>query len=45
MVILVQRHVKVSEQIKLVDGVDVGPSKWCVCECCLNRSVHMLVKV
>ena len=28
------------KQITLLDGVDVGPSKWGVCGRGLNRSVH-----
>ena len=35
-----KRHAKVSKQIKLLDGVDLGPPKWLVCGHGLNRSVH-----
>ena len=40
MVIRVQRHENVSKQTKLLDGIDVGPSKWWVCWCGLKRSFH-----
>ena len=40
MVIRVQHHANVSKQTTLLDGIDVGPSKWRVCGCGLNRSVH-----
>ena len=40
MVIRVQGHVSISKQTMLLDGVDVGPSKWRVCGRGLNRSVH-----
>ena len=37
MAIRVQRHVN---QATLLDGVDIGPLKKCVCGCDLNRFVH-----
>ena len=40
MVIRVQRHANLSKQATLLDGVDVGPLKWRVCGCGLNRLVH-----
>ena len=40
MAISVQRHANVSKQATLLDGVDVGPLKWRVCGCGLNRFVH-----
>ena len=40
MVIRVQRHTNVSKQTMLLNGVDVGPSKWRVCGRDFNRSVH-----
>ena len=40
MVIRVQHHADVSKQTTLLDGVDVGPSKWHVRGRGLNRSVH-----
>ena len=36
----VQRHAKVSKQIKLLDEVDVASPKWCVCGRGLNLFVH-----
>ena len=36
----VQCHASVSQQTMLLDGVDVGPPKWCVCGYGLNHSVH-----
>ena len=36
MVIRVQRHANVSKQATLLDGLDVSPLKWRVC----NRFVH-----
>ena len=39
MVIRVQCHTNISKQT-LLDGVDVGPPKWCICGCGLNQSVH-----
>ena len=35
-----QHHANVSKQTMLLDGVNVGPSKWRVCGCGFNRSVH-----
>ena len=40
MAIRVRRHVNVSKQATLLDGLDVSPLKWFVCGCGLNRSVH-----
>ena len=40
MVIRIQRQANASKQTTLLDGVVVGPSKWPVCGCGLNRSVH-----
>ena len=40
MAIRVQRHANVSKQATLLDGLDVSPLKWRVCECGLNRFVH-----
>ena len=40
MVIRVQCHTNVSKQTTILDGVDVGLSKWRVCGRGLNRSVH-----
>ena len=40
MAIHVQRQANVSKQTKLLDGVDVGPPKWLVCEHGLNGSVY-----
>ena len=40
MEIRVQRHANASKQATLLNGVDVGPLKWCVCGCGLNRFVH-----
>ena len=40
MAIRVQRHANVSKQATLLDGLDVCPLKWRVCECGLNRCVH-----
>ena len=40
MVIRIQRHANLSKQATLLDGVDVGPLKWRVCGCGLNRFVH-----
>ena len=40
MVIRIQRHANVSKQTTLLDGVDVGPSKWRVCGHGFNRSIH-----
>ena len=44
MAIRVQRHANVSKQTSLLDGVDVGPSKWRIRGCDLNRSVHESMK-
>ena len=38
--IRVQRHANVSKQALLLDGFDVGPLKWRICGCGLNRFVH-----
>ena len=40
MLIHVQRHASIGKQIVLLDGINVGPLKWCVCGCGLNRYVH-----
>ena len=40
MAIRVQRQTNVSKQATILDGVDVGPLKWRVCGCGLNRFVH-----
>ena len=40
MAIHVQRHSNVSKQATLLDGFDVSPLKWRVCECGLNPFVH-----
>ena len=40
MVIRVQRHTNVSKQTTLLDGVDVGSSKWRVCGRGLSRCIH-----
>ena len=40
MAIRVQRHANVSKQETLLEGLDVSPLKWRLCECCLNRFVH-----
>ena len=40
MEIRVQRHANASKQTTLLNGVDVGPLKWRVCGCGLNRFVH-----
>ena len=39
-----QGHTNVSKQTMLLDGVDVGPPKWCVCGHDLNCSVHKGMK-
>ena len=36
----VQSHVNASKQASLLDGVDFGPLKCCVCGCGLIRYVH-----
>ena len=38
--ICAQHQTNISKQTKLLDGVDVGPPKQCVCWRGLNRSVH-----
>ena len=40
MAIRVQRHANASKQATLLDGLDIRPLKWRVCECGLNRFVH-----
>ena len=40
MAIYVQRHANVSKQATLLGGVDLGPPKWRICGCGLNRFVH-----
>ena len=40
MAIRVQRHVNVSKQATLSDGIDVSPLKWCALGCGLTRLVH-----
>ena len=40
MTIRVQRHAKYGKQATLLGGVDVGPPKWRVWGCDLNRFVH-----
>ena len=35
-----QLHANVGKQKMLLEGVDVGPTKWRVCGRGLNRSVH-----
>ena len=42
MVIRDQRHASVRKQTTLLDGIDVGPPEWRVCEHGLNRSVQHL---
>ena len=39
--ICVQHHANISKQTTLLDGIDVGPPKWHICGCGLNRSVHL----
>ena len=36
----VQCHTNVSKQTTLLNGVDLGPPKWCVCGHGLNQFVH-----
>ena len=36
----VQRHPNVRKQTTLLDGIDVGPPKWCTCGRGLNKSFH-----
>ena len=39
--IRVQRHTNVSKHLAtLLDGFDLSPLKWRICECGLNRFVH-----
>ena len=40
MVIRVQRQTIISKQTTLLDGIDGGSPKKCVCGCDLNRSVQ-----
>ena len=40
MTIRLQRHVNVSKQETLLDGVGVSPPKWRVCGRDFNQSVH-----
>ena len=40
MAIRVQLHTNDSKQATLLDGVDVGPLKWRVYGCGLNRFIH-----
>ena len=40
MAIHVQRYTHVSKLVTLLDGVDIGQLKWCVCGCGLNPFVH-----
>ena len=40
MMIRVQRHANLSKQATVLDRVDVGPLKWRICGCGLNRFVH-----
>ena len=40
MAIRVQRHVNVSKQATLLDGLDVSPLEWRICGCGLNPFVH-----
>ena len=39
MAICVQRHANFSKQTTLLDDIDVGPPKWRLSWCGLNRSV------
>ena len=39
-----QRHAIFSNQTTLLEGVDIGPLKWCVCGRGLNRSVPEVMK-
>ena len=36
----VQCHANVSKQATLLGGFDIGPPKWLICGCGLNRFVH-----
>ena len=38
--ICIQGDANGSKQIKLLDGVDVGPPKWCICGRDLNQLVQ-----
>ena len=40
MAICVQCHSNISKQTMLLDGVEVGQPKWCVCGHGLNQSFH-----
>ena len=40
MAICDQCHVNISTQTKLLDGLDICPTKWRVCGRALNRFVH-----
>ena len=40
MAIRVQRHINVSKQATLFNGLDVSPLKWRVCGCGLNLFFH-----
>ena len=40
MAICFQHHANVSKQTTFLDGVDVSPPKWRVCERYLNQPVH-----
>ena len=40
MAIHVVRYANVSKQAMLLDAVNVGPLKWCVCRCDLCLLVH-----
>ena len=44
MTIRARRQTNVSKQTTLLDGIDVGPAKQCVCWRGLNRSVHEVMK-
>ena len=35
-----QHQAKVSKQTALLDGIEAGLPKWCVCRRGLNRSIH-----
>ena len=40
MAIRVQLHINIHKQTTFLDGVDIGPLKWCICGCVLIQSVH-----
>ena len=40
MAIRVQPHASVSKQATLLDGLDISPLKWRICEFGLNRFAH-----